>query len=163
MTAPLVIGIAGGSGSGKSTLANALAEALPRPTSILRHDSYYHDMSKLPASDSATVNFDSREAIETPLFVKHLDQLIAGQAIVAPKYDFETHTRAATGYAVPAADIIIAEGVMVLIEPTIRKRLGLSLYVELADDIRLLRRLKRDTTERGRTTESVMALSLIHI
>ncbi len=75
MTAPLVIGIAGGSGSGKSTLANALAEALPRPTSILRHDSYYHDMSKLPASDSATVNFDSREAIETPLFVKHLDQL----------------------------------------------------------------------------------------
>jgi uridine kinase len=157
MRKPLVIAIAGGSGSGKTTLATVLADAIPRRVSVLRHDSYYHGAARLPASDGGEVNFDSREAIETPLFVKHLDQLIAGQAIVAPKYDFETHTRSATGYAVPAADVIIVEGVMVLLEPTIRARTDIGLYVDLAPDIRFLRRLKRDTTERGRTAESVMA------
>ena len=157
MKRPLVIAIGGGSGSGKTTLANRLAEAIPRTTSILRHDSYYHDVSKLPVTDTGGVNFDSRDAIETPLFVKHLDQLIAGQAVVAPKYDFESHTRSGTGYAVAAAEIIIVEGVMVLVEPEIRKRCDLNLYIDVEDDIRFLRRLKRDTSERGRTTESVMA------
>lgn len=157
MTKPIVIAIAGGSGSGKTTLANALAKSLPQSVSILRHDSYYHDVSRLPVSPNGTVNFDSREAIETQLFVKHLDQLLAGQAIVAPKYEFETHTRAKTGYAVPAAEIIIVEGVMVLLEPAIRERTDLALYIDLPDDIRFLRRLKRDTSERGRTVESVMA------
>lgn len=157
MTKPLVIAIAGGSGSGKSTLANMVAESLGRPTSVLRHDSYYYDVSKLPVSDNEPVNFDSRESIETSLFVKHLDQLIAGQAVVAPKYDFETHTRGSTGCAVPVGEVIIVEGVMVLLEPEIRRRTDLNLYIELPDDIRLLRRIKRDTSERGRTTESVMA------
>ena len=157
MRKPFVIAIAGGSGSGKTTLATALADAIPRSVSILRHDSYYHGAARLPSSDSGEVNFDSREAIETPLFVKHLDQLIAGQAIVAPKYDFETHARATTGYAVPAADVIIVEGVMVLLEPTIRARTDIGLYLDLPPDIRFLRRLKRDTTERGRTADSVMA------
>jgi uridine kinase len=157
MARPLVIAVGGGSGSGKTTLANALAEALPFSTTILRHDNYYHDVSTLPTDTDGSVNFDSRDAIETSLFVKHLDQLIAGHAVVAPNYDFETHTRARTGHAVPTADIILVEGVMVLVEPTIRKRTDLNLYVELEDDIRLLRRLKRDTIERGRTAESVMA------
>lgn len=156
MKTPFVIAIAGGSGSGKSTLAGALVEALPWSCSILRHDSYYHDSSKLPRSDRGEVNFDDRAAIETPLFVRHLDQLLAGSAIVAPNYDFATHTRAKTGHAISASEVIIVEGVMVLMEPTIRARTDMGLYVELADDIRLLRRLKRDTAERGRTPESVM-------
>lgn len=157
MNQPFVIAIAGGSGSGKSTLAHMLSEALPGSTTTLRHDSYYHDCSKLPVSDSGSINFDNRNAIETSLFVKHLDQLIAGSAVVAPNYDFATHTRAKTGHAVPTADFIIVEGVMVLLEPTIRARTELGLYIDLADDVRFLRRLKRDINERGRTTESVMA------
>ncbi len=157
MKQPFVIGIAGGSGSGKSTLAEAIANTLPGRTSILRHDSYYRDRSRLPINERGEVNFDALEAIETPLFVEHLKQLIDGDPIVAPRYDFSTHTREATGDEIAPGNVVVVEGIMIFAEPTIRELLDLRVFIDIDSDERFIRRLNRDVSERGRTVESVVS------
>ncbi len=153
---PLVVAIAGGSGSGKSTLVDAIQACSPRPVSVLRHDAYYRDQSDLPRPERDATNFDDLDAIETELFVQHLDELIAGNPIVAPEYDFSTHTRTSGGQRVQPADLILAEGVMVLAEPAIRQRVDLAVYVELDPDIRFIRRLQRDMAQRDRRLGSIV-------
>lgn len=156
MTKSFVIGIAGASGSGKTTLADAIAAMSPANVSILRHDSYYHDRSRLPVDERGGINFDALEAIESSLYVEHLQQLVSGQTVTAPRYDFSTHTRGEAGDHIEAAPVIIAEGIMVLAEPTIRERLDLRIFMDTDPDVCLLRRVKRDISERGRTISSVM-------
>lgn len=155
---PLVIGIAGGSGSGKTTVAQEILNRVgPDRIAYLPHDAYYKDLSGLPPVQRAEVNFDHPNSLETALLVEHIDRLRAGQPIELPVYDFSTHSR--TNRTVPIAprSVIIVEGILIFAEPELRRRFDLKIFVDTDPDLRLIRRLQRDISERGRTTESVIA------
>lgn len=151
-----VLGIAGASGSGKTTLANALLAEFPGEACILSHDSYYHDRSRLPTDERGQINFDALEAIETSLFVQHLQQLKAGHSVKVPQYDFGTHTRGKAVEVLNSRPLIIVEGIMLLAEPAIRELLDLRIFMDTDPDVCLLRRIQRDVTERERTVDGVM-------
>ena len=154
---PVVIGIAGGSGSGKTTVQRKIIEAFGRDQiALLDHDSYYVDLSHLPAEERARFNFDHPDALETELMVQHLDRLLAGEAIEKPTYDFTTHSRRAETETVHPLPVVIVEGILVLGEPALRDRMDIKLYVDTPDDVRLIRRIQRDLHERGRDIENVI-------
>lgn len=146
---PFVLGLAGGTASGKTTLAQLLAERVG--AAMLAHDRYYVD-----AADPHHHNFDHPEALDTALLVEHLDQLRRGDAVQVPVYDFSTHRRAARTDLLRPRPVILVEGILILQDAELRKRLDLAVFVDAADDIRLIRRLRRDTVERGRTVDSVL-------
>lgn len=152
----LVIGIAGGSGSGKSTVADALASALP-PGSVamLRHDAYYRDRPDLDVEQRNRLNYDHPEALETSLLVEHLQHLKAGNAIEAPVYDFKVHRRREQTQRIEAAAVIIVEGILVFVDPHLRRELDIKIFVDTEADIRAIRRIRRDMRSRGRDFESV--------
>ena len=152
----LVIGIAGGSGSGKSTVSDALASALPRGTVVtLRHDSYYRDRPDLSIEQRNRVNYDHPEALETGLLVEHLQHLKAGNAIEVPVYDFKTHRRREQTERLEPAPVIIVEGILVFVDPHLRRELDIKIFVDTEPDIRAIRRIRRDMRLRGRDFESV--------
>ncbi|MEM6782956.1 MAG: uridine kinase [Bacteroidota bacterium] len=154
----VVIGIAGGSGSGKTTVQRRIVEAFgPRRIALLDHDAYYRDLSHLPPDERAAFNFDHPDALETDLMVQHLDALRAGATIAKPTYDFTAHTRRAETVCVDPLPVLIVEGILVLAEPDLRARMDIKLFVDAEADVRLIRRLRRDLTERGRSVESVLA------
>jgi uridine kinase len=158
MTEPVVIGLAGGSGSGKSTVLRRIVDAFgPRRIAVLEHDAYYRDLGHLPPEARAAVNFDHPDALETELLRQHLDRLIAGEAIEKPRYDFTQHCRLARTSHIEPKPVVIVEGLLVLAEAGLRERMDIKIYVDTADDIRLMRRIQRDMTERGRTIESILA------
>ena len=156
LSSPLVVGIAGGSGSGKSRISAALETALTPRLVRLQHDSYYRDLSALPPEERRAFNFDHPDALETELLLEHLDRLRAGQPVQIPEYDFSTHTRAPTTRTVRPAPVLLIEGIMVLHEPELRARMDLRIFVDAPPDIRLIRRLKRDLEERGRSPAQTM-------
>lgn len=157
LTTPIVIGIAGGSGSGKSRIAEALEAAMAPRLTRIQHDCYYRDLAHLSPAQRAVFNFDHPDSLETDLLVTHLDRLRAGDAVEVPEYDFATHTRAATTRRHAPAPILLVEGIMVLHEDALAQRMDLRIFVDAPDDIRLIRRLRRDALERGRTPEQTMA------
>ncbi|GIV60705.1 uridine kinase [Rhodocaloribacter litoris] len=158
MLRPVVIGIAGGSGSGKTTVLRRILDAFgPERIAVLDHDAYYVDLSHLPFEARTRFNFDHPDALETRLMRAHLDALLAGQPIEKPVYNFTTHTREATTQTVWPRPVIIVEGILVLAEPLLRERMDIKLFVDADDDVRLMRRIRRDLHERGRTIESVLA------
>ncbi|HEV8584323.1 MAG TPA: uridine kinase [Methylomirabilota bacterium] len=159
MTTPaFVVGIAGGSGSGKSALCRALAGALgPERVAILCHDAYYRDRSDLPAAERAALNYDVPDALDTPLFVEHLRALRAGRPARPPCYCFSTHRRLGESEVVEPRPIVLAEGILLLHEARVRTLLDLTIFVDAPDDVRLARRIGRDTLERGRTRRSVLS------
>lgn len=149
---PLILGIAGGSGSGKSTIARAVLEALPPGRGVLlQQDHYYRSQSHLPESDRANVNYDHPDALELDLLTQHLDALRAGQPILRPTYDFTIHDRLKSGLHVEPAAIIVVEGILVLADDRLRSRFEVKLYVDTDPDIRVMRRIRRDLEQRGRT------------
>ena len=155
---PLLVGIAGGSGSGKSTLSRALATALgPQRVALLSHDAYYRDRSALSAAARDTLDYDTPDALDQPLFVAHLTALRAGAAVEPPRYCFTTHRRIGVGPALAPRPIILVEGILLLCDPAVRVALDLSIFLRAPERVRLQRRLERDTLERGRTVESVLA------
>ncbi len=157
MHRPVVIGIAGGSGSGKTTVLRRILEAFgPERIAVLDHDAYYVDLSPLPMEARSRFNFDHPDALETDLMRAHLDELLAGRPIEKPIYNFTTHTREAATETVHPRPVIIIEGILVLAEPVLRERMDIKLFVDADDDIRLMRRIRRDIHERGRTIESVL-------
>ncbi len=157
MDPPVVLGIAGGSGSGKTTVLNhILREFGADPIAILDHDAYYRDLSHLSPEKRARFNFDHPDALETQLMRKHLDQLIEGEAIEKPVYDFTTHTRRKETETVEPRPVIIIEGILVLAESLLEERMDIKIYVDAADDIRLMRRIRRDMQERGRSIEGIL-------
>ncbi len=157
MESPVVIGIAGGSGSGKTTvLRQIIREFGPDPIAILDHDAYYHDLSHLAQEKRAQFNFDHPDALETDLMRDHLDQLIEGEAVEKPVYDFTTHTRKDETETVEPRPVIIIEGILVLAEPALEERMDIKIFVDAADDIRLMRRIRRDMQERGRSIEGIL-------
>lgn len=157
MNPPVVLGIAGGSGSGKTTVLNhIIREFGSDPIAILDHDAYYRDLSHLSPEKRARFNFDHPDALETQLMCEHLDRLIEGEAIEKPVYDFTTHTRQEETETVESRPVIIIEGILVLAEASLEERMDIKIYVDAADDIRLMRRIRRDLQERERSIEGIL-------
>jgi uridine kinase len=151
---PLVIGFGGGSGSGKTTIARAVVEGIgPESVEVIQHDAYYrhHDLS---LEQRAQLNYDHPDSLETDLLIRHLGELCAGRAAQRPVYDFAIYDRTGETVLVEPKPVIIVEGILVLAEPELREVLHLKVYVDTEADLRVLRRLKRDLEERGRSFES---------
>jgi uridine kinase len=154
---PLVIGIAGGSGSGKTTVAQEILQRVgPDRIAYIQHDSYYKDLTGLPPAQRAEVNFDHPNSLETELLISHVEKLKNRQAIEVPIYDFSTHSRTEKSFTANPRGVIIVEGILIFVEPALRNLFDVKLFVDTDADIRLIRRMKRDITERGRTVESVI-------
>jgi uridine kinase len=154
---PVIIGVAGGTGSGKTTVVREIVRRLgPEDVAVVQHDSYYRDRSGIPPAERAGINYDHPDALETPLLVEHLRALREGRPVDVPVYDFSTHTR--TPEVVPLAPrkVVIVEGILVLAEPDLRAQMAMRVFVDTDADIRMIRRLRRDMRDRGRTLESVV-------
>jgi len=154
---PVVIGIAGGSGSGKTTVLQRIVGAFgDEAIALLQHDAYYRDLVHLPFEERATVNFDHPNSIETELFVRHVDALLDGHAVNSPVYDYKNHVRSGDTIRIESRPVILLEGILVLAEQELRERMDIRIYVDTPDDVRLIRRIRRDIQERRRTIESVL-------
>jgi uridine kinase len=154
---PLVIGIAGGTGSGKTTVANVILERVGiQQIAYLPHDAYYKDLQGLPAPQKAIINFDHPNSLESSLLVKHIHQLKLGNDIDLPVYDFKTHSRTTNTQHIKSKPVILVEGILIFVEPDLRKLFDVKIFVDTDPDIRFIRRLERDIHERGRSTESVI-------
>lgn len=154
---PLVIGIAGGTGSGKTTVAMAILERSGADqVAYIQHDSYYKDLSDLPPAQRANTNFDHPNSLESELMMEHIHELKAGNSVEVPSYDFTNHTRKKETLLVEAEAIILVEGILLFTEAKMRDLIDIKLFVDTDADIRLIRRLQRDISERGRTTDSVI-------
>ena len=157
MSKNLVIGIAGGSGSGKTTVAEMISKDLGEERVVLiLQDNYYKDLGHIPSEERAKVNFDHPDSIDAPLMARHLRDLKNGKAIDMPVYDFKTHTRLKKTIKVHPKEVLIIEGILVLEREEQRNLMDFKIYVDTDDDIRFIRRLKRDIAERGRNMESVI-------
>jgi uridine kinase len=153
---PLVIGIAGGTGSGKTTVAEKISESLPPDRAIvIQHDWYYLDRSHLTAEARALVNFDEPDALDNARLLSDLLALKDGQTAVCPQYDFASHTRLPEGRTIAPRSIVIVEGILLFAIPDLRDAFDLRLFVDTDDDIRLLRRIRRDIEDRGRDIASI--------
>ena len=145
----IVLGIAGGSGSGKSWLAKAVAEAFAGRSTLVCHDWYYRDHSRLHDETARLkLNFDHPDALDSALMRRQLDALIAGEAVDAPVYDYATHSRLAGTRRVEPNELVILDGILILHEKELRDRMTLSVFIDAPDDIRLMRRVRRDCKER---------------
>ena len=154
---PLVIGIAGGSGSGKTTVAQEILQRVgPERIAFLQHDSYYKDLSGLPPTQRIEVNFDHPNSLETELLIQHIASLRDGKSVEVPIYDFSTHSRTSQTFTVQPRRVILVEGILIFTEATLREMFDVKIFVDTDSDIRFIRRLERDITERSRTTESVI-------
>jgi len=153
---PFIIGIAGGTGSGKTTIAKNILKGLPSGACvILDHDSYYRDLAHLPPEERAKVNFDHPDSLENELLAQHLEQLRAGHAIEKPLYDFRTHSRRVETETIAPAPVVIVEGILILVDSSLRGYYDVKLFVDTDADLRVFRRIRRDIEERGRTFQSI--------
>lgn len=153
----VLIAITGGSGSGKTTLAEALVAALPPGAAVLlREDSYYRDSAALPDFDAAAFDFDDVAARDHDRLIDDLSALKSGRDITAPVYSFIRHGREPWGEAVPAAEVVVAEGTHLLCTPAVADLFDIRVFVDTPADIRFIRRLLRDQAERARTADSVI-------
>ncbi|MGA9116424.1 MAG: uridine kinase [Bacteroidota bacterium] len=153
----LVLGIAGGSSSGKTTVARAVVHALgEKNVAVLQHDAYYKDLSLFPGLPVSEINFDHPDAYDTTLLVENVRVLREGRPVRQPVYDYVTYRRTAQARTVEPRSIILLEGILILSDPRLRDLTDIKVYVETDDDERLLRRIRRDVLERGRSVESVM-------
>jgi uridine kinase len=152
-----VIGIAGGTGSGKSSLVQKLCSSQLRDSiATLAHDHYYHNPENISPAIQESTNWDHPDALDNSLFIKHLDELTQGRGIERPEYCFMEHRRKSSTVFVAPKPILIVEGILLFAIPEICNRLRWRIFVEAPPDERVLRRLLRDTTERGRSVESVV-------
>jgi uridine kinase len=153
---PFVIGVAGGTGSGKTTVASAILRRVGEGRiSVLFHDAYYKDWADLPKDVLDRKNFDHPDSLETALLVRHVRALREGTAVEAPIYDFRTHRRTAETRRVAPKPILLVEGILLFADPELRTLFDVKLFVDTDADVRLIRRIRRDIAERGRTLESV--------
>ena len=153
----LVIGIAGGTGSGKTTVAEMIAKDLGRRrVAMLVQDNYYKDLAHLSFAERSAQNFDHPDAVDVELMAAHIRELREGRPIRIPTYDFATHSRRRTTVPMRPKRVIIVEGILVLACEELRRLMDVKLYVDTDDDIRFIRRLRRDMLERKRSMESVV-------
>jgi uridine kinase len=153
----ILIGIAGGTGSGKTSIAKAIASDFGKSEVVLiEEDSYYRDLSNLTIEERAAVNFDHPDSVDYNLMRQHLNELICGNTVSIPIYDFSTHMRLKEVQTIEKHRIIILEGILALFDQEIRTMMDIKIYVETADDIRIIRRITRDMNKRERTFSSVI-------
>lgn len=155
---PVTIAVAGGTGSGKTTVSNALLERVGHQNiAYLPHDAYYKELPPgLSEEERAKVNFDHPDALDTPLLIEHIQQLQNWQTVYIPIYDFTRDRRTENTETVHPQPIILVEGILIFAEPELRKLFDVKIFVDTDADLRFIRRLQRDITERGRTAESVI-------
>jgi uridine kinase len=154
----MLVGIAGGTGSGKTTLARKIVAAMPAGRAVLiQHDDYYRDRSHLTPAERDVINFDEPDALENDRLAADLTALKAGRTVDAPQYDFATHTRRPATRRIEPCAVIVVEGILLFAVPQLYPLFDLRLFVDTADDVRLMRRIERDLVERGRAIESIKA------
>jgi uridine kinase len=154
---PVVLGVAGGTGSGKTSVARAILRAVGRDRlAFLAEDSYYRDVVWGSEHQLHSYNFDHPSAIDTPLLVEHLRELRGGRVAQVPVYDFVHHRRTAEHVRVEPRPVVLVEGILLFVDPELRGLLDFKIYVDTDPDVRLVRRLRRDIAERGRTMEDVL-------
>lgn len=157
MNQTTIIGIAGGSGSGKTTVTNAIMKNLEgHSVALLAQDYYYKDQSHLTFEERLETNYDHPFAFDNDLLIHNLKDLRNGKPVEVPTYDYSQHTRSKATIAFDPKDVIIVEGIFALENNTLRDMMDVKIYVDTDADLRILRRLTRDTKERGRTMESVI-------
>jgi len=154
---PLIIGIAGGTGSGKTTVAKKIAQALPQASvAFLDMDGYYRNLAHLPMHERRQVNWDHPEAFDLDLFVSHLKQLARGEPVEKPVYDFTTHVRSSRTERITPADVIVVDGILLFVDERVRALCDVKVFVDADPDIRLVRRIQRDMSERDRPLEEIL-------
>lgn len=157
MTKPLIIGISGGSGSGKSTVARKVADALDHASvAFVEMDAYYRDFYELSLAERNLINWDHPDAFDTGLVVDHIAALARGEAIEMPIYEFASHARSARTRHIEPADVVVIDGILLFTIAAARDLCDVKIFVDADADVRLIRRLRRDTLERGRSLESVL-------
>lgn len=154
---PLLIGVVGGSGSGKTTVVRSIYEALPVDAVLLDQDSYYHDLGHLTLDERRRVNFDHPDAFDTDLLITHLQALLRGEAIDKPVYDYPAYTRSPETRRIEPRHAILVDGILLFADARLRALFDIKIFVDVAEDLRFIRRLQRDLLERGRQVEDVIA------
>lgn len=153
---PFLVGVAGGTGSGKTTVARKIAASVPsEKVTILEHDNYYLDRPDLEYEQRCQLNFDHPESLETSLMIHHIRELKLGRSVEVPLYDFKVHRRSAQTRRAEPSPIIVVEGILIFSDAELRDELDLAIFVDTDADIRVLRRVRRDMEQRGRSFESV--------
>lgn len=153
----LIIGIAGGTGSGKTTVVHQIMNELPdTEVGVISQDSYYKETHNLSFDERALINFDHPRAIDFELLEKHLKALKAGETIDQPVYSFIQHNRTDDTVSTHPRKVMIVEGILILTNPELRELFDIKVYVHADSDERLIRRLKRDISERGRDIDEVL-------
>jgi len=153
----MIIGIAGGTGSGKTTVVRKIIDQLPAgEVVVIPQDSYYKDSSHVPVDLRRNINFDHPDSIEWDLLIHHIQELKAGRSIKQPVYDYVSCTRQAETVLVKPSKVILIEGILVLTQPLLRDEMDLRIFVDADSDDRLIRVVRRDVVERGRTAEMVL-------
>lgn len=153
----VIVGVAGGTASGKTTISEAILDRVGRErVAFIQHDAYYRDLGHLSFEDRCQVNYDHPDSLESDLLVAHLDALCRGEPVEVPRYDFTLHARRAETRRVNPRPVILVEGILIFVEPALRERFDIKVYVDADADLRFIRRLRRDVSERQRTVESVI-------
>lgn len=152
----VLVGIAGGTGSGKTTVANSLVDSLPGQSLLLQQDSFYKNPTGLTFEERSRLNYDHPDAFDTDIFVEVLQTLKEGKGAVCPVYDFSTHSRRPDGHYLEPKPLVVLEGILILHEQRVRDLLDFKVFVDTDGDVRLIRRIRRDMTERGRSLDSVL-------
>ena len=152
----MIIGIAGGTGSGKTTLAEHIAEEFGDAVAVIAHDSYYRAQNDKSYEERCVQNYDHPDAFETELLCEHLERLAAGESVDVPIYDYTVHNRSDKIYRVDPRPVIVLEGILLFSDKRLRDMMDLKIFVDTDADERILRRILRDTKERGRSLESVI-------
>lgn len=157
MLKPLIIGIAGGSGSGKSTVAANVAENLTTSSvAFIDMDAYYKNFPALSLDERKKLNWDHPDAFDYDLLCKHLESLSKRKSINKPEYDFVTHLRSPTHTHVEPADVVVIDGILLFVDPRVRDLCDVKVFVDADADIRLIRRIERDTHVRGRPLDEII-------
>ncbi len=157
MNKPIIIGVAGGTASGKTTVSHKILEIIgPERLAYIQHDSYYKDLSHLPLEERKAFNFDHPDSLENALLIAHLEQLLRGQPVQVPVYDFAQYIRANQLRPVEPKQVIIVEGILIFADKTLREMMDFKIYVDAPADLRFIRRLRRDIAERGRAVDYVI-------
>ena len=153
----MIIGICGGTGSGKTTVANRILESVnAQDVAFIQQDSYYRNLKDLPLDYRQAANFDHPDALDNDLLVHHIRKLRAGGSVELPIYDFKTHTRSIETLLIEPKPIVIIEGILIFADARLLEQMDIKIFVDTPDDIRFIRRLRRDVAERGRTVDSVI-------
>ena len=154
---PIIIGVTGGSGGGKTSVSRAILSHFPdEKISMIEHDSYYKDQSHLTFEERVKTNYDHPFAFDTDLMIEQIKELLAGRPVDIPTYDYTEHTRSSKTYRQEPQDVFIVEGILVLEDNRLRDLMDIKIFVDTDDDVRIIRRIKRDMEERGRSLDSVI-------